>query len=286
MKKTFLTLIACATAGALACDEYGFTGFAPENDMIIPMFASNANVTEKEFNDTIDKFERVFTSHVAELGGQLNIVRRWSDGTVNAYADRNGGTYNVTMFGGLARHELMSKDGFASVICHELGHHIGGAPKINSFFGNSWASNEGQSDYFATAKCMRRFLQDEDNVAFVAELDVPEEVKLACFGSFESIEEQALCQRTSMAGLDLARVLYSLNETGTYPEFHTPDPAVVSKTNDRHPQGQCRLDTYYQGSLCDISYEDLPDQRDSEVSYCTRAKGDEVGVRPVCWFKP
>jgi Zn-dependent protease with chaperone function len=54
------------------------------------------------------------------------------------------------MFGGLARDPLVTKDGFSAVICHEIGHHIAGAPRK----GFSWASNEGQADYFATTKCL------------------------------------------------------------------------------------------------------------------------------------
>jgi hypothetical protein len=35
------------------------------------------------------------------------------------------------MFGGLARHELVTDDGFMMVVCHETGHHLGGAPRYN-----------------------------------------------------------------------------------------------------------------------------------------------------------
>jgi len=75
------------------------------------------------------------------------------------------------MFGGLARHETMTPDGFATVVCHELGHHLGGVPKKFSWFGNSWASNEGQADYFGIMKCLRKMFEHEDNVKIVKEID-------------------------------------------------------------------------------------------------------------------
>jgi len=47
---------------------------------------------------------------------------------VNAYAsvDKQGQQF-IHMFGGLARHPLMTEDAFLLVACHEFGHHYGGA---------------------------------------------------------------------------------------------------------------------------------------------------------------
>ena len=47
---------------------------------------------------------------------------------------------------------------FLFIYCHELGHFIGGAPfKKNP--GSTWASTEGQADYWATSVCLRRTLK-------------------------------------------------------------------------------------------------------------------------------
>ena len=86
-------------------------------------------MTQETFNAVIDSVETIYAPIVAEYGGRLKVERKWDDGTANAYAQRSGSTYKVSMFGGLARHETITPDGFALVVCHEIGHHIGGAPK-------------------------------------------------------------------------------------------------------------------------------------------------------------
>ena len=48
---------------------------------------------------------------------------------------------------------------------------------------------------------------------------------------------------------------------------------------------QCRLDTYFQGSLCDKDVNDEVDNSDAE-GVCTLAQGYTFGTRPLCWYKP
>ena len=94
----------------------GSEGIVPENDIKIPANIKsimNSNLDEAEFNAVIDKVTAIYAPIVSQMGGELNVVRNWDDGTVNAYASRRGGTWNVHMFGGLARHEAVTPDGFA-----------------------------------------------------------------------------------------------------------------------------------------------------------------------------
>ena len=80
---------------------------------------------------------------------------------MNAFAKQGASTWEVHMYGGLARHQAVTADGFALVVCHELGHHLGGAPQKVDWFGRlRWASNEGQADYWGTAKCFRKLLEE------------------------------------------------------------------------------------------------------------------------------
>src|SRR5690606_1616432 len=142
----------------MACTVDGSEGIVPENDLYIAADSKsmlNSNLDEEKFNAVIDKVLAVYEPLVEAEGGELKVERNWTDGTVNAYAHRRGGTWNVAMFGGLARHETITEDGFALVVCHEIGHHIGGAPKKGGWF-STWATNEGQADYFATLKCLRK----------------------------------------------------------------------------------------------------------------------------------
>lgn len=286
LKKLFLLIALTLVANtAFPCTEDGSIGILPENDLWISTDAKSiSTIDEAEFNAVIDKVIAIYEPIIAQLGGKLKVERNWTDGTVNAYASRRGGTWNVAMFGGLARHQTITSDGFALVVCHELGHHIGGAPKKASFW-STWASNEGQSDWFATAKCLRRVFRAEANSAqVIAQLNVPKVVVDSCAAQFSTQEDQLICQRGAMAGLSTAKLFQALRNQTVEPKFDTPDSNVVSRTNDNHPATQCRLDTYYSGALCSVDELVDVDQSDEAVGTCYRSSGDTIGARPKCWF--
>jgi hypothetical protein len=277
----FATLV--LSVPVLACSIDGKEGFLPKNSMNIPVNTkAPTGISEEQFNEVIDSVESIYSPIVSQMGGKLEVARRWTDGTVNAYAERDGETWKVSMFGGLARHRTITVDGFALVVCHELGHHIGGAPR---YAGDDWAANEGQSDYFATLKCLRRVWLNEDNALAVSKLEVPEYLKESCSNAWSNPADQALCIRGAMAGDSVARLFASMSWAKPA-KFDTPDPKQVTRTNDNHPATQCRLDTYFQGALCEKSFnEDVT--FDSEVTAtCHGSTGHTNGLRPRCWFKP
>jgi len=276
---------------AFACSKDGKDGFLPRNNMYIPkrktVLDRNGNplgggITEAEFNGVIDTVLKVYSPIVKSMGGNLVIKKNWDDGTVNAYADREDGNWNLNMFGGLARHKETTIDGFLLVVCHELGHQIGGAPK---YAGEDWAANEGQADYWATLKCARRILQKEPNLRALPALDAPDSVRKACRDQFADDNQAALCIRTSMGGLALGRLLADLGGE-KMPDFDTPDTSKVGHTDDEHPAAQCRLDTYYEGSLCEVDYKKDTSDTDPTVNTCSQEKGAKIGYRPRCWYAP
>lgn len=275
-------LLAAHSFKAQACDEDGNSGFLPENDMYISVNDKNANdMTEERFNEIIDRIESVYAPIVRSKKGKLVVKRKWSDGTVNASAQRFFKTWVVNMYGGLARHKDVTDDGFAMVVCHELGHHLGGAPKVGNIM-MKWASNEGQSDYFASLKCMRRVYGNDDNVSIVSNMEIPDAAREKCEKAWSTQDEQALCMRIAMAGKSLSKLL----ARGGSPKFSTPDRSVVDRTNNAHPAGQCRLDTYFHGALCDKDISDEVSNRDRTKGVCIRKRGYSDGVRPLCWYKP
>lgn len=269
-----------------SCTEDGSEGFLPENNLKIEVNAKRlGGISEQQFNDVITKVETIYAPLVEQEGGKLVINRGWNDATVNAYAQRSGSNWNVAMFGGLARHNTITEDGFALVVCHEIGHHIGGAPKKASMWSSTWASNEGQADYFANLKCLRRTFLNDDNIAYIANLDAPAALVNACNDAWASAEDRAICIRGGMAGDSVAKLFAALRNQAPA-KFDTPDSRVVTVTDDNHPAHQCRLDTYFQGSLCEVNFNDNV-TTDSEVSgTCHGSLGHKIGLRPTCWFKP
>lgn len=286
-KISMMILALVMSLNVFACLEDGTEGFLPENDMYISVDDKNAGgLTQEQFNAEIDKYEAIYAPIIANLGGKLNVARKWDDGTVNASAQRIGKTYQVNMFGGLARHPSITADGFALVVCHEIGHHIGGAPKYGGFLSpNKWASNEGQSDYWATLKCLRQAFLNEDNAEVIGRMTVPAALSNKCSEIYSDETDKNICIRAGMAGASVSN-LFAAMRNQPEAKFDTPDRSAVSRTNHGHPAFQCRLDTYFQGAICDMPMNQDVSQNDEVAGTCHGSTGHTIGLRPTCWFKP
>jgi hypothetical protein len=210
-----------------------------------------SGISQKEFNAALDRMETHYAPIVKDHGYNLVIKRLWKDGTINSDTDVEGGDWVINSYGGLARFPGMTTEGYAAVACHELGHHMGGAPLYPS---QDWASDEGESDYWATKECMKAlgYTQPEITSAYSV----------------------------------LAKVLADLGGEST-PTDETPDLAVKSQTDHEHPAAQCRFDTYKAGFLCAARGE--MSATDPKVNACwdyPTAKTYGVTARPRCWFAP
>jgi len=273
--------------------------FLPPNDLYkydrILSF-DGTTMTETEFNQVIDKVSKALEPSVALHGASLVVERLWGTSMVNAASKQFMKTWKIYMYGGLARRPEITKDGFALVMCHEFGHHLGGYP-FYSWLGR-WAAAEGQADYFATDVCARKIWGSEpvENAKF--RFNVPQTAKNKCDAIWKGDDDRNLCYRTAAAALSLADLLGVLNSQGK-PKFETPDIKVVSRTNLGYASSQCRLDTYLQGSLCAAQWNpsvipgrnhpggqtSLGAERESAKYLCTRSSGFATGERPACWFK-
>lgn len=287
MKSKFTSLLGvlCILLSAPGWSCIDGKGFFPDNNLYIPADAKRSGgVNQQEVNRIIEKVTSIYSPIVRNFGGNLVIKNLWNDGNVNAQAFRQGRNYVVEIFGGLARHDRMTSDGLALVACHEVGHHIGGVPRYNDSQGR-WASNEGQSDYFAVLKCLRKVFMDEDNENIVRGMNIDPLVRQKCEEKYSAGNDAAICMRISMAGYDTS-AMFAVLSNGPMPNFDRPDGTVVNQTYDSHPAYQCRLDTYFQGSLCDVDEDTDIGQSDPNTGTCNRQDGFDFGLRPLCWYKP
>jgi hypothetical protein len=284
MKKTLGVLLGLVLSTSAMAD------FMPENDLHLLDNVKDASMTEARFNELIDIVTAVYEPIISAKGARLVVNRKWSSSTVNASASQSGSTWYLNMYGGLARHSDVTEDGFSLVVCHEFGHHLGGFP-----FVQSWAADEGQSDYFATQSCGRNIWANDVEANAAAAETVDATAKAQCDEAWESDNDKNLCYRMMNASYSLATLLSG----GRGVNFDTPDTSVVSSTNHRHPAAQCRLDTYVVGALCakEFNRELIPGKsfgnrngEDAEFEsasvLCTRYNQDPVGSRSQCWFKP
>ena len=188
------------------------------------------------------------------------------------------------MYGGIARHPDVTYEGEALIACHEMGHHLGGAPKFAGF-GNSWAADEGGADYFATLKCLRIFYSHDDNSSIIAHANIDPLAKSKCLAQFHSQADQDICMRISMSGESISYLFQDLRKESGRPQLSTPDLSQVATTFDSHPATQCRMDTYFSGSICPVAATVPNSDTDFKVGTCVQG-ADPVGFRPRCWFQP
>lgn len=237
-------------------------------------------LTEEDYNQILNNVQTVMGPEIKKIFNKnLIIEKKWIDPTVDAYATRDDlNNPVIVMNGGLARHPLMTKDGFLLLVCHELGHHLGGAPKM--LRGNSglrgWSSAEGQADYFATTKCLPRLFElGVESKKIDYDID-SNNLKLALSKCRDNI-----CARIVLAGLNVSQIFASLLKGSPEPNLQISDPVKVDKTIYNHPNPQCRLDTYLSGAICDVGVEIPFDLIDPKIGACVK----DQGSRPMCWFQ-
>jgi hypothetical protein len=273
-------LLICLTFSQLT-----FATILPENNFAIPITDKKEGLTEAQYNAVIDKVAAVYRPILEDNGYSMSINRLWTDPRVNAGTTKKGTELIFNMYGGYARHSMVTEDGYALVMCHELGHHLGGTPK--KIFDNGeegWPSVEGQADYFATLKCLRKVFRKDNNQAVLAGLEIPGVIIEKCIKGFKEKWEVDICIRTSLAGLSVGAVSADIRNTEV-PTVETSDATVVEKTYEAHPLPQCRLDTYFQGSICEVSSARPLTTKDETKGACHTILGHQEGTRPNCWFK-
>jgi hypothetical protein len=290
-------------AAAVFLSVQAHATFIPKSQMAPRKYWTQgpSNVTQEQFNNMIKDLQSKYAPIVRALGGTLQIQGDWSDDQANAGSQQMFGQWIVKMYGGLARRPEMTADGMTLVVCHELGHHLGGFPFVGGgdiFGGGPWAANEGEADYYATFVCAHKVWGGSpENASF--RQTASDEIKQNCNRRYSNTDDQDICYRTLVASQSLGDTLAGLSKS-VMPRFSTPDTSAVGSTNNDHPAAQCRLDTYMQAALCTAHWNDslVPgktvsggvdsidaEQESSSVS-CYQSKGFNEGLRPTCWFHP
>jgi hypothetical protein len=130
---------------------------------------------------------------------------------VNAEIIKKDQVLSISVWGGMLSHPLLTEGTFSLLLCHEIGHFLGGPPLKSR---NGWSSTEGQADYFSTATCASAFgMRDH-----------------------EFLE----------AALSLTKIYADVSREPA-PSLTRCDETVVSRTNFGYPKAQCRLDTLIAG---------------------------------------
>ena len=258
MRKYLAMFIALATLGCSGGTPQVVHTWVQDNNLWMEDSANFAspNVSEEDFNAIIDLAEDLYAPIAEEWEETLAIHRLWEEPTVNASAWRDGmGKTAIRMYGGLARRAEITPQGFALVLCHELGHLYGGIPYIRKYLK---MAAEGQSDYYGAGWCLKSIVEQ---FSPDADAEATAYMEKVCSTELDVYDGDAgICELQLAAGQSLGTLL-SVIRGKDVPDFETPDPTVAKKTLVSYPDTiQCRLDTYHNGTL-----------------------GQD---RPLCWYKP
>ena len=241
-----------------------------------------SNINEMKFNQLIDSVVLAYNDEIPSYGAKEFIVNRfWEDERVNASSGKKNGNFILNIYGGLARFSPVTEDAFKLILCHEMGHLIGGAPTWKPF---NDASSEGQADYFATLKCFRRIHLNSTIQKPTIRIHPTALVK--CDQYHQSDFDKNLCYKSTLAQESLSRTIKELANLADLPDFDTKDPYVRMFTIfNGYPNPQCRLDTMFAGSLCSNDIFEKMDLNLYNKGNCHSFKSDPIDtLRPKCWY--
>ncbi len=170
----------------------------------------------------------------------ITINLDWEKPYFSAYAHREvSGKFSINFWGGLARIPEMLEETWAFVVCHELGHILGGNPKME-LKNYEWASSEGQSDHFAAVECLPKYFEKKYIQNFDDRRFLPYEVGY-CSDTTSDNRSLFVCLKTLRAARGFFGVSKYMFSKENY-DFHDHAPAIESTEINSYPSLQCRLD--------------------------------------------
>ena len=162
-------------------------------------------------------------------------------------------------------------DAFAFLVCHEVGHLLGGAPLLENGM-----SAEGQADYFAATDCMPQYFKKKSELKLSQKTNFSAELFGAASEDICKNESSpSECAQILSSGYQFLQLIKGkripqgwdyfedkIIDISFYPDKFYPSYTVWvrNETDLTHPQAQCRLETIIAGGL-----------------------GNE---RPACWYIP
>lgn len=172
-------------------------------------------VHELEFDlfraeDAVKEFESIIKKEVSPNHSVVVHIEAMNT-RVNADISKDGEIFVIQVMGGMVSQPEMNADTLKLLLCHEIGHLLGGPPLKSR---NGWSSTEGQADYYSAKYCARVLGMDENSF-----LD---------------------------AALNLTEI-YARVTMAPAPSLNSCDSIRVERTNYGYPTVQCRLDTLVAG---------------------------------------
>lgn len=123
---------------------------------ITPEMAEDSAIKAFDFYAIPSQILILFNSELEKVGIPVVLDAQWESPFFGAGVNLYKNQFRLMVLGGTTRVKEMTLDAYAAVVCHELGHILGGFP-FQTITGVEWSSAEGQSDYFAASECLPRY---------------------------------------------------------------------------------------------------------------------------------
>lgn len=199
---------------------------------------AQASISESDFANLINIFQKNYPD--------IEVQGSWDNDTVNAQAMRFDESKLIVIYGGLARERTTTVDSFTVMVCHEMGHHLGGKPYFPAMAGAAWAAGEGAADYYSIQSCFNKLAPS------IAEqkVSLPDAYESDIQKICGTQTEFATCRRALIAGIIIAKLQWQVlpNET-TEPNLRLTDPKHVKSVSLEYGSPQCRLDTFIASAI-------------------------------------
>ncbi len=191
-------------------------------------------------------------SETVKAKHQINLVIKLDDEVKNYFGGMSSDHEKMEIQMGSEFHlqEGVTIELYAFILCHELGHLLGGAPFSDHTETHIRRhSNEMQSDYWAAKVCLPHFLTKMPSKKNLLEnLDNTNIVSVS-----KECQGQQMCIRVIDAGFDFfkyLKIMYKEYQVEfKIPKIETPEAPAEKDTKSKYPSFQCRLDTIVSGAL-------------------------------------
>jgi hypothetical protein len=205
-------------------------------------FSSYASISEAQFYSIPKDILEIYEREIEDSGLTIGLEQDWDSKVVNAGANRKNNTAVIKLYGAHAKIAPMTIGTYALTVCHELGHLIGGLPKVMP---TGKYSSEGQSDYFATNECLKRYLKNK-----VTSVTIPKFHSDLCLKRFNEKKDITMCNNIMKISIEQLEVDNFLVPRENYEDTLSLDNSISSITifND-YPKVSCRYTTYINGAL-------------------------------------
>jgi hypothetical protein len=218
MKFIFMFLIILTKAYAVECPTDRPDYFCKPVNSI-----ENTELNEVNFYTVPVKILGIFQNEIKNLNYPVSLEANWQSPYFGAGVSLYENSFHLMILGGTARMKEMTLDGYAAIVCHEVGHLLGGDPK-QTITGSDWASAEGQADHFSAAICLGKY-----------------------FNSLGVVDSNSINKRIEKAGFDFINLATKIETDPKRKKFQralVSMRAVDHTIINQYPSTQCRYETY------------------------------------------